>query len=50
MVLEQRKVGRNPKIGFTKVNENRDLENGVGVEMNKTNLLVFQKAAKKVTG
>jgi hypothetical protein len=50
IVLEQRKVGLNPKIGFTKVDKNRDLENGVRVEMNQFDLVVVQKATKEVVG
>jgi hypothetical protein len=34
IILEQRKVGRNPKMGFTKVDKSRDMKNRVRVEMN----------------
>jgi hypothetical protein len=40
ITFEQGKVWTNPKIGFTKVDKNGDLKDGVRVEMDQFDLIV----------
>jgi hypothetical protein len=41
IVFEQGKIWRNPKIGFTEVDKNGNLKNGVRIEMNQFDLVVI---------
>jgi hypothetical protein len=42
VIFEQRKIRRNPEKSFTKRDENDNLNNRVGIEMNQLNLVVVK--------
>jgi hypothetical protein len=48
VIFEQREIWRNPHEGFTQVDKNSNLENGVRVQMDEFNLVVIKESTEKI--
>ena len=46
-ILPQAKMRQHAKISFAKVNENRDLENGVRVQVSQVDMIKIKDATEK---
>jgi hypothetical protein len=49
IIFEQWEVGRNPQKSFTEVDKDCDLENGVGIQMDKFYLIMVQESTEEIT-
>lgn len=47
MVSEQIEVGRNAKKCFTQIDEDREMEDGIGMKMNQPDPVVVQQPTNK---
>jgi len=43
-------MGINPQIGFTEMNKDRNVENGIGSKMAKLDLIEIKKASEEIRG
>jgi hypothetical protein len=47
-MLKQRKEGRNTKISLIVIDENNNLQNRVGIQMNELNLVVMMEISEEI--
>jgi hypothetical protein len=49
-VLEEGEVREDSKVALTEVDKDNNLEDGIGIEMDKLNLIVMKEDTEKITG
>jgi len=49
-MAEKMEMGVNPQIGFTEMNKNRNVEDGIGGQMTDLYLIEIKDASKEVRG